>query len=58
VAAFPAVKIDDAQAATAFAVASAEEDLPVSRRPHSMMIKLDGPAKSKSPEIHSGLAKY
>jgi hypothetical protein len=29
VAAFPAVKADDAQAATAFAVASAEEDLPV-----------------------------
>jgi len=33
-AAFPALKIEDVQAAIAFAAASAEEDLPVPATPH------------------------
>jgi len=33
-AAFPALKIEDVQAAIAFAAASAEEDLPVPSTPH------------------------
>jgi len=33
-AAFPALKTEDVQAAIAFAAASAEEDLPVSAIPH------------------------
>jgi len=51
-AAFPALKTEDVQAAIAFAAASAEEDLPVPATPHIVGIRR-GLAQAKTGEGRS-----